>query len=459
VVVNVPAQVGAPNILYTQLTSLNIPLDGTAVVQITVQSLNGFNLPVQLWVTGAGSYAYPQYPLYLAPLPAGLVSADCGPTTAGKLVPPGASVTCSITYASSAAGRLSGLLTPHAFAAFPVGNPIASTERNIPVCALGPQVPVGCGVGIQGLPPSVVTQRVQPGGVTLATSSVSFAPQMPKEGDTVLIRAKLVNATNSDAPAVNVSLMINGQSVATRSVDVPAGNSQAVEFEWKAVYDPRLKASIQVASADATSQTVEVSNLFVEHATAAALSQGRQTLEVRNGECAGFRFLSGVASFCGGSADLELTPSITADGRIEVQAMATNGGIVDLGPQAASGSTTAPETGYQMRASFESGHLYLVQSQGKYAVVYAGAIRSEIDPRLIIRGRTPASALAGGLEGEESDAMTDRLLDRARISMDMQWAASDGRRLEYHFQSTAGAAVARPGVYRQPRQPAAPASE
>ena len=60
---------------------------------------------------------------------------------------------------------------------------------------------------------------------------------------------------------------------------------------------------------------------------------GRASLEVANGNRAGFRFLLGSQTFCRGSSDIELSPAITADGQLQAQVLSLNVEIVDLGPR------------------------------------------------------------------------------------------------------------------------------
>ena len=92
-------------------------------------------------------------------------------------------------------------------------------------------------------------------------------------------------------------------------------------------------------------------------------------------------------------------------------------------------------------------------------MLYVGRIESEVDPRLAAQDAGAAS-LADGLDGLAGDSMGDVLLDRAKITLDLQWAVGeDGeRRLSYRFNAVS-ATTPRPGVYRQPRQPSAPAAE
>jgi len=189
------------------------------------------------------------------------------------------------------------------------------------------------------------------------------------------------------------------------------------------------------------------------------LRQGRSLVMVRNGDCAGFRFLNASQSFCGGSSDFELNPTITSGGQLQVQVSSLNGGIIDLGPQSMTGVAVVPDVGYQSRTLLQSGHLYAVESNHKYALVYAGKIQSDVDPRLarLVGGvsRTPAIA-SDSLPNLRSDQL-GALLDRSKITMDLQWAYQENGSRTFQYGFAAGGGASGSGSYRQPRNLASPA--
>ena len=163
-------------------------------------------------------------------------------------------------------------------------------------------------------------------------------------------------------------------------------------------FQPRLSMAIavdpdgRIAESGNLLRFAAVRNFMVEPALSSLARQGRSLVVVPNGECAGFRFSSGTQSFCGGSSDFELNPSITGNGQLLVQAMSLNGGIIDLGPQPITGTMEAPETGYQPRASLENGHLYAVESGGKYALMYVDRKSTRLNSSHIQKSRMPSSA-------------------------------------------------------------------
>jgi hypothetical protein len=76
---------------------------------------------------------------------------------------------------------------------------------------------------------------------------------------------------------------------------------------------------------------------------------------------------------------------------------------------------------------------------------------------------TPLQGFSGTVQlaAAGSNGITaDTLVDRALISVELQWVYSGdgGRHMQYSF-SAAPAVTARPGLYRQPRQSAQPVAE
>ena len=462
-------QIGVPGLTVTPST-FTLPAAATApssqVLNIALAAsspTNVFSLPVTVFITGPNSFVTGQGP-FLDPLPASIGSADCGPATSGKTISPGGSTTCTVTNSSTSTSfNSSGNLV--VFVTFGPGG--------------GGSVPLGAGGEVRrnqvsrtrtqgradsdGEAVANAAAASAATGLVISPESIQVSPLLPKEGDTVSIRARLENRGAEDAEAVAVALVVNKATVASQAVSVPAGGSQVIEFQWEAAYDSRLSAELSIdpegrfAQAGESPKPVGVRNLFVEPAGMAAVRQGRSSLEVTNGNCAGFRFVQETQSFCGGSSDIELSPTITADGQLRVQVLSLNGGIVDLGPRPVTGSLTAPETGYAARGWLEAGRLYAVESQGKYSLLYVARIQSEIDPRLarLMRGQ---QARLDGLDDLLSDRLDD-LLDQSRITVEFEWAylENGSRRFSYGF--TGGGPARRPGLYRQPRVPAPSAKE
>ncbi|MBI1955620.1 MAG: putative Ig domain-containing protein, partial [Acidobacteria bacterium] len=464
-------QIGVPELVVapdpTTNNTFNIPLGGFVKANITLNALNGFNLPVHVHLTGPGSYLSSSGPVQ-EPLPAGVSSADCGPepTSQGKDVSPGGTITCTITNTST-----SGSTSPvyiEAFGVFPTTNPGSKVFLEFPVCLLDSSN-TPCNPTVQGQPipysragkPSQSFGKASADATSsgaIGVSGVRFSPLMPQEGDQVTIQVSVDNHGESDVSNVPVALVINSQTVATKTVDIAAGSSQAVEFQWEATYAPRLTAAISIGNNGSEGENgavlVSIPSLSVEPASALSALQGRSLLEVTNGGCAGFRFLTESQTSCGGSSDFELNPNITADGQLQVQVLSLTGGILDLGPQPISGVLSAPEGSYAPRGWLENGHLYAVESNGKYALLYVASIQSDVDPRLAPLVHGANSLAEPNVEGL-SDLMADRLgelLDRSRITVDLQWVYLDNGSRQFHYGFAGGSRRApSPSVFRQPR--------
>ncbi|MBI4459324.1 MAG: putative Ig domain-containing protein, partial [Acidobacteria bacterium] len=457
-------QIGVPELIVAPDTTFNIPLGESVVANITLNAVNGFNLPVHVHLTGSGSFISGSGPVY-APLPAGVSSADCGPhpSSQGKDVSPGATITCTIANTSDSGS--SSPVTVEVFGIFPTTNPGAAVFASFQVCLLDSSgATPGCGAGIL----RDETQSSQEGnsaqefskastasespGAAVTPAGIRVAPLLAREGDQVTIRVRLENQGESDVSDLPVSLLINNQVVATKTADISAGDSEPVDFTWEAIYTPRLSLAISIGQSGGAT-LVSVPGFAVEPISVSPALQGRSLLEVVNGDCAGFRFLTESQTSCGGSSDFELLPRITADGQLQVQIWSLTGGIADLGPQPITGFLQAPESGYSVRGWLESGHAYAVESNGKYALLYIANIQSDIDPRLaqLVRG---ANSLAQPEVGGLSDLMSDRLgdlLDRSRISVDLQWLYLDGGSRQFRYGFTGARQGSRPSVVRQPR--------
>ena len=453
--VNPTFRIGVPDLTITPST-FTVPSGEFRLVDIALSPTsagNVFDLPVTVFITGPGSFLSGTGPV-LDPLPGGISSADCGPSTSGKTISPGALTTCTVTN-NNTSGTFDSAGNLVVFVTFGPGG-----GGSVPLGACGSArgVRASCGAQKQRISSGYGTQGVGgadgQSGLLIAPESVQFTPLLPKPGDRVSIQARVENRTDADADGVKVGLVLNSVPAATLTVGVPAGGSQRVEFVWEAEYYQRLQFEISLQGGDGTAQTVPVRNLFVEPELAGMFNQGRSELAIINGECGGFRFVLGTQTFCGGSSDLELSPVITGDGQLVVQAFSLNGGIMDLGPQPITGQLTVPDAGYAAKGWLQAGRLYAVESQGKYGLFYVSRIHSDIDPRLarLTRGQTTQ---VESLDDMLSDRLND-LLDRSRITLVVEWSylENGSRRFSYGFSGIERGP--RPGVIRQPRVPATP---
>ena len=131
-----------------------------------------------------------------------------------------------------------------------------------------------------------------------------------------------------------------------------------------------------------------------------------------------------------------------------------------MGPQSITGAVEVPEAGYQATALLEGGHLYAIQSQGKYALLYVARVYSDVDPRLARLARGSGGQPALENLGDLAPDQLNTLLDQARITVDAQWAYQENgsRRFQYGFTGGSGRIPA-PTVFRQPRVPEAGAAQ
>jgi hypothetical protein len=459
-------QIGVPVLNVTAATTFNIPLNSSVQANITLASSSapgGFNQTLNVNLTGLGSSITRSGPS-LAALPAGISSADCGPSTAGKSLAPGGALTCTITNTSTSGS--SGPLSLEVFGTFGPGSAGIFPFQVCDLNSTGSNS--GCGAGISR--GGVQLSRIAGSGLptlTISPTGIQFSPLLPKDGDTVQIRARIENRGASDASNVVVALVVNKQTVATQIVNVGTGASQVAAFEWAAAYSPRLSVAVSIdpdgliTEGDNLLRIAAVRNLSVEPPMSAMLRQGRSLMIVPNGGCSGFRFLNGAQSFCGGSSDFELSPTITRDGQLLVQVSSLNGGIVDLGSQSITGVLAAPDSGYQSRALLVSGHVYAVETNGKYALMYAGRIQSDVDPRLakLVGGATARPSIASdSLPGIQGDQLAN-MLNNSKITVDVQWVYLENGSRTFQYGFTSGGSKAGSTVYRQPRTTPSPAQK
>jgi hypothetical protein len=182
----------------------------------------------------------------------------------------------------------------------------------------------------------------------------------------------------------------------------------------------------------------------------------RATLTARNEDCTGFRLRSVSQSSCGGSADLEFMPAITAAGSLEVRVNLPDGGINDMGvmPLGTGSMAAVPQdVSLQSQAFFVEGHTYLVRTRRGTALVRVARIRSSINPKIavITGGGSPVSGVGTGTGGNDrggrtgggqhlpttpTDPLTDvrdqersdRLLSNAQITVDLEIILFEGAR-------------------------------
>jgi hypothetical protein len=247
---------------------------------------------------------------------------------------------------------------------------------------------------------------VSAGDLTLSAQDVHYSPPAPEAGELVRFRVRVSN-NSAERREGEVLLMRGDAIVARQRLEAGGKRRQAVDLEWRAepLHGRRLAlrlidlSEMQTASKTSSGRdTLALRGFYVAARGGAARRLERLTLQVRNEACAGIRLAAMSSSGCGGSVDLEVTPLVTSDGHLLVEALAPEGGLRDLGPMLLTAGAAFPAAGGTLasRARLEEGHTYLVESRGQQALVRVKRVRSAIAPRL-------AAVLGGGVAADGSD--------------------------------------------------------
>ncbi|MEO5937254.1 MAG: CARDB domain-containing protein, partial [Terriglobales bacterium] len=223
---------------------------------------------------------------------------------------------------------------------------------------------------------------------------VSMSPSIPRVGDTLDVRFKLVNAGDGAAIEVPVALQVNGSTVATETYSLKPGASTLGGFQWKLDLGDAYRETAAMrpvrykAEADApvgglrrpgqiTAQLViDPGGAFKQRSTAyksVALTKAglstpvdamptaaeRVYLEM-NTICSGFRISSGAVVDCDAGADLDITIEDFKNSRFTLNAAL---GIADLGVVEPSRADAAGVL-FNANAALVLGHTYAVQVSG-----------------------------------------------------------------------------------------------
>ena len=175
----------------------------------------------------------------------------------------------------------------------------------------------------------------------------------------------------------------------------------------------------------------------------ASLHREGTTMVVRNETCAGVHLASGSQSSCGGRADIEIQPALSTNGRLQIQMSAQNG-VEDMGamPSASWDDAIVQITkqssvaiALQSRADFQMGHVYLVKSGSKLALVRVAGVKSSLDPRLAASLMTPGGGRRNGPSAgsRSGDLVTDmrmqdqleQVLNHSQITIGLEWVQID----------------------------------
>ncbi len=224
---------------------------------------------------------------------------------------------------------------------------------------------------------------------------VSMSPSIPRYGDTLDVRFKLVNAGDGAATEVPVALQVNGVIVATETYSLTPGASTLGGFQWKLAQGDttrdssarltRVRDQADVAGREfdgsprpagitaqliidpagsnkqktANYKTVALTKAGIAPADGVLAAAERVYLEM-NTICSGFRLSSGAVVDCEAGADLDITIEDFKSSRFTLNATL---GVADIGIVEPS---RAAATGAQFNANATLilGHTYAVQMSG-----------------------------------------------------------------------------------------------
>jgi len=101
----------------------------------------------------------------------------------------------------------------------------------------------------------------------------------------------------------------------------------------------------------------------------------------------------------------------------------------------------------------EAGHVYAVENNGRYTLLCAALVDSDIGPRLatIVHG---SNSLADTSVGELSDLFADSLgdlLDLAKITIELQGLYQDYGSSQFRYSFSPSRRARRPSIICQPR--------
>lgn len=391
-----PLQFNVGDLQLSSVPCFNIAPGGNGVLQLNFATLSGFNVPSISWTVAA--------------LPPGVVLNSVTPSSTlsgGSYTPVSVNLTnnnpVDITPSqpftlvgsisnnnSSATVAFAPTVQLHSGACTPGGVRNAMIEG---AAAAGARGVWRRGSGSSAIARANVFRAVpaSPADVRLIAGDVSYTPAMPKVGDTVQVRFRMMNAGTAEAQDVAIGLVVNGTVVVTDTFDVGAGKTTLGGLQWTNAQLPRSAiangAMLAVLVVDpmrnvrATVASGKVAPL-AHFSFAGDVSMGgapipgalggrqRVLIEMAESACAGFRFSSGASGACG-SGDVEISFEDAATNRFS---LASTRGISDLG-MANSGTAATAKAQYTQQVVAMAGHSYAVQlDSGRIGVLTIRAI-------------------------------------------------------------------------------------
>ena len=243
--------------------------------------------------------------------------------------------------------------------------------------------------------------------VQVTAADVTFSPSVPKPGDNVEVRFKLKNASTVAAKAVPVALQVNGQTVTSDTFDVTGSGSALGALHWDsskgigtAIFQapttsrmaprrapgervvntaPVLTIVIDpqhtIAEGSTVNKMATVAHFSMASAAAVQAASGglsgsqRVVMELGEGVCAGFKFVSGPMMNCAG--DFSITVQDLGNGQYVLE---STEGVADLG----AGNTDTSRARFGSQALAVAGHTYAVElASGQIGLLTVNSISNK----------------------------------------------------------------------------------
>jgi len=235
----------------------------------------------------------------------------------------------------------------------------------------------------------------------ISAQDFTMTPAQPKMGDTVSFHLVVRNTGTAAVEDAAVEFSIGGTGVRQREkVSIAPGESESLEFEWKAggagrleprvIVDPESKLQQLTTSGKKTAlQAFELAHQETAPVVSSKTGNSgemrqRGDLRLALGGCAGFRLTSGAEQSCGGSADFEVSSRGGTSLVIEAE------GVRSLGAMPLDQADGRASDGLSSSAALMAGNTYLLRTRHGLAVVRVTQIRGIESVR-----NAPPAALRG----------------------------------------------------------------
>src|SRR5882724_1429036 len=237
--------------------------------------------------------------------------------------------------------------------------------------------------------------------LVISAQDFTMTPAQPKTGDTVSFHLVVRNTGTAAVEDAAVEFSIGGTGVRQREkVSIAPGESESLEFEWKAggagrleprvIVDPESKLQQLTTSGKKTAlQAFELAHQETAPVVSSKTGNSgemrqRGDLRLALGGCAGFRLTSGAEQSCGGSADFEVSSRGGTSLVIEAE------GVRSLGAMPLDQADGRASDGLSSSAALMAGNTYLLRTRHGLAVVRVTQIRGVESVR-----NAPPAALRG----------------------------------------------------------------